>query len=49
MEHRCCGTCQAHQYDEVEQDWACDNPNSECYSDFTAYRDVCEEHTGKDE
>lgn len=40
-ETECCGTCRFHknQYD----DWVCTNMYSDSYSDYTEYKDGCEE------
>lgn len=35
----CCGTC---KYHKKEDDWVCDNPDSDCYADYTEYSDFCE-------
>ena len=35
----CCGTC---KYHKKEDDWVCDNPDSDCYTDYTEYSDFCE-------
>ena len=42
-EGKCCGTCKFHFYDRDDEDWVCDNLESECYMDFTGYEDSCEE------
>lgn len=38
---RCCGTCNWHQYESVDQGWVCVNPESEYCSDWTEYDDGC--------
>lgn len=41
---KCCGTCKFHYFDKDDEAWVCDNPESDCYADFTDYEDACEEH-----
>lgn len=40
-DERCCGTCKFHEADGC--DFVCDNPDSDNYSDWTGYEDVCDE------
>ena len=39
----CCGTCKWHRKDD-DGDWYCANYDSEYYTDWTEYTDVCTEH-----
>lgn len=36
-----CGKCLHHRRDNEE--WVCKNPESECYGDYTEYKDACDE------
>lgn len=45
----CCGTCKWHIYETENDDWACINKESEYYTDFTGYSDVCDEWESHDE
>ncbi len=45
-EEQCCGTCKWHQ-NEKTVGWACANPDSEYYADWTEYGDTCEEWEGR--
>lgn len=41
-QEECCGTCEFHVPD-ANGDFVCNNPDSDCYSDWTEYGDCCEE------
>ena len=43
-----CGTCIYHQYDKQDEDWCCDNQNSDRYTDWTEYTDTCGEWDGRE-
>lgn len=36
-----CGHCQHHRKDDEE--WICNNPDSECFGCYTEYKDTCED------
>ena len=38
-----CGTCKWCKYWQQDDDWYCDNEESEYYTDWMAYGDKCEE------
>lgn len=40
MTDKCCGTCRYHRKNEWEE-WYCHNPESDYYTDYTAYDDSC--------
>lgn len=40
---KCCGTCHYHTPDGIfPDDWTCANIDSDNFSDYTEYEDVCE-------
>ena len=40
---KCCGTCHYHTPDGIfPDDWTCANADSDNFSDYTEYEDVCE-------
>jgi len=41
-ENQICGTCKWHRTDD-DGDWYCTNPDSDYYTEWTGYKDVCEE------
>lgn len=43
----CCGTCKHHRHEDIDDGWVCVNPDSEYYTEWTEYRDVCEEWEGR--
>lgn len=43
----CCGTCKYHKYEDIDGGWVCVNPNSEYCTDYTSYKDCCEEYKKK--
>lgn len=42
-----CGTCKYHRRDDTTDGWFCANEESDYYSDFTEYKDKCEEWEGR--
>ena len=42
MEKEVCGRCMWHRY-ESTGDWSCNNEDSEFYTDYTEYKDSCDE------
>ena len=40
---RRCGTCLYHTRDFVTGEWICSNSDSEYFTDYTDYKDWCEE------
>lgn len=42
---KCCGNCRYHVQGEMpdEEDWVCDNGESEAYGLSTCFDDVCDE------
>lgn len=45
-EEKICGLCKWHRTDE-DGDWQCMNPDSEYYTDWTEYKDGCEEQESR--
>lgn len=46
---KCCGTCQWHQHESIDNGWVCVNDQS-CYCcDWTEYNDSCEDWKEGDE
>jgi len=43
----CCGTCKHHRKRKQDPDWTCNNPDSDCYADFTGYKDYCENYEAR--
>ena len=48
MNDKCCGTCRHHQRDPWDDEWVCNNEDSECYGVNTEYRDSCDDYEEKD-
>jgi len=49
-EEKCCGNCAFHSRANDEDDWICENPDSDNYGVWTEYGDSCDEHqNGSDE
>ena len=44
MKDECCGTCKYHCYANDEDDWVCENPNSENNGVWTDYEDFCNDY-----
>lgn len=38
---RCCGTCQYHEHERIDDEWVCTNPDSYYCTDWTEYKDSC--------
>lgn len=45
----CCGTCKWHQREDIDDGWVCVNDRSEYCTDWTDYKDCCEDWEVKDE
>lgn len=43
----CCGTCRYHRHDDIADGWVCANSDSEYYTDFTEYKDHCQDWEGR--
>ena len=43
MIEECCGTCEFHRKDR-EEDWYCNNQDSEMYTCYTDYSYRCEDY-----
>ena len=39
----CCGTCEHHRCD-IKGEWVCGNPESDYFTDYTEYKDYCEDY-----
>ena len=46
MEEHVCGTCKWHHCDKFT-DWVCTNPDSDYYTDWTEYKETCDEWEGR--
>ena len=46
--NECCGTCKWHQHEDIDDGWVCVNDRSEYCTDWTDYKDCCEDWEGKD-
>ena len=42
MDEQICGKCLHHR--KQDEEWICNNPDSECYGCYTEYRDGCDEY-----
>ena len=42
-----CGTCKYHCHANLDNDWVCENEDSEYYADWTEYNDSCEDWEGR--
>ena len=42
-----CGTCRFCRYDSEEDDWYCDNPESDDYTEWVRYEYGCDEYEGR--
>lgn len=38
-----CGECRFHMHDQDNDEWVCNNPDSECYGCETYYSDTCDD------
>lgn len=45
---KCCGTCVFHCKANDQDDWICENPESENYGVWTEYADNCDDHQSRD-
>ena len=43
MSERCCGNCMHSKYDVQSEDFVCENTESDNFSDWVSYSDLCEE------
>lgn len=43
-----CGTCRFSQYDKDEEDWFCDNQESDSYTDWVEYTHECDGWEGRE-
>lgn len=39
-----CGTCQYHRLNSRTDEWKCDNPESDYFTNYTDYTDTCQEY-----
>lgn len=46
MNNECCGTCQYHV--SLDEEWICDNKESDGYGCPTAFDDVCGDYEGRE-
>ena len=44
MNDECCGTCNYHCRADDEDDWTCENEDSEFYAVWTDYEDCCDHY-----
>lgn len=47
MNDECCGTCKYHCRADGEDDWTCENEDSEYYAVETDYEDYCDHYEGR--
>lgn len=45
---QCCGTCEYHKFENVNDGYVCVNSDSEYCADWTEYSDCCEEWEERD-
>lgn len=45
---KCCGTCKYHHHENIDDGLVCTNVDSEYVTDWTEYKDSCEEWEGRD-
>lgn len=42
--NKCCGTCEYHEHEKIDDGWVCLNAESRyCEDDLTEYDDICED------
>ena len=43
MSKQCCENCKHSEYDNQSEDFVCGNPESDNFSDWVGYSDLCDE------
>jgi hypothetical protein len=42
-----CGNCKWHRHEDIDDGWVCVNADSEHCTDWTEYKDTCEDWEGR--